>query len=117
MPSDRRMRRETVCRSVLLFILLAFGPGAVLVLARTQPQVNLTGKNILVLHSHEANAPVFWGTDKGLSEALESGGISSLNQFFEPLNLRQNPGAEHRKLLVEQMRMRYGRRKLDMIIT
>jgi hypothetical protein len=101
----------------LVFLISLIWQPSVPALAQTQAQVDLTGKNILVLHSHEANAPVFWGTDKGLSETLESGGISSLNQFFEPLNLRQNPGAEHRKLLVEQMRVRYGRRKLDMIIT
>jgi ABC-type uncharacterized transport system substrate-binding protein len=40
-----------------------------------------------------------------------------MNQFSEALELRRNPGPEHRKLLVEQMRMRYGHRKLDMIIT
>ena len=57
------------------------------------------------------------GTDKGLSDALQSGGISSLNYFFHSLDLRQNPGSEYRKLLVEQMRMKYSRRKLDMIIT
>ena len=78
---------------------------------------NLAGKNVLVLHSDEANAPVFLETDKGLSDTLQSGGISSLNQFFESLDLRRNPGPEYRKLLVEQMRMRYGHRKLDMIIT
>ena len=69
------------------------------------------------LHLRNGNAPVFLETDKGLSNTLQSGGISSLNQFFESLDLRRNPGPEHRKLLVEQMRMRYGHRKLDMIIT
>ncbi|MGE5839750.1 MAG: PAS domain S-box protein [Deltaproteobacteria bacterium] len=49
--------------------------------------------------------------------SLQAGGIPSLNQFFESLDLRRNPGPEHRKLLVEQMRMRYGHRKLDMILT
>ena len=85
--------------------------------AQPKPQVDLTGKNILILHSHETNAPVFLGTDKGLSNTLQSGGIPSLNQFFQSLDLRRNPGPEHRKLLVEQMRMRYGHRKLDLIIT
>jgi len=85
--------------------------------AQTQPQDPLSGKNVLILHSHEANAPVFLGTEKGLSNALQSDGIPSLNQFFESLDLRRNPGPEHRKVLVEQMRMRYGHRKPDMIIT
>jgi PAS domain S-box-containing protein len=85
--------------------------------AQAQPLVDLTGKNVLVLHAHEANAPVFVETDKGLSSTLQSGGISSQNQFFEYLNLRRNPGSEYRRLLVEQMRMQYSHRKPDMIIT
>jgi PAS domain S-box-containing protein len=82
-----------------------------------QAQSALGSKNILVVHSFEANVPVFTGTDKGLSTILESGGISSLNQYFESLDLRRNPGLEHRKLLIEQMRLRYGHRKLDLIVT
>jgi hypothetical protein len=85
--------------------------------AQSQPQAALAGKNVLILHSHEANAPVFLGTDKGLSKTFQSGGIPSLNQFFESLDLRRNPGPEYRKLLVEQMRVQYSHRKLDIIIT
>jgi PAS domain S-box-containing protein len=117
MPVAFQIIRITAYYSLCFIILLAFGPGAGPAFAQTQANADLAGKNILILHSHEPNAPVFWGTDKGLAETLESGGISSLNQFFESLNLRQNPGAEYKKLLVEQMRVRYGRRKLDMIIT
>jgi len=90
---------------------------SLLAFAQSQPQIDLTQKNVLILHSFEGNAPVFMGTDKGLSNTLQYGGIPSLNQFFQSLDLRRNPGPEHRKLLVEQMRMRYGHRKLDMIIT
>jgi PAS domain S-box-containing protein len=85
--------------------------------SQTQPRVDLTGKNVLILHSHEANAPVFLDTDKGLSDTLSSGGISSLNQFFQSLNLRRNPSYEYRKLLGEQMRIQYSHLKPDMIIT
>ena len=98
----------------LLFLILGscgFG------FAQSQPQVDLTGKNVLVLHAFEGNAPIFRDTDRGISKALQSGGISSLNHFFESLELRRNPGSEHRKLLVEQMRMRYGHRRPDIIIT
>ena len=117
MPLARRIRWRTAHYSLCFFILLAFGPGAGVGLAQTQPQVDLSGKNILILHSYEANTPVFVQTDRGLSTALESGGIPSLNQFFESLDLRRNPGPEHRKLLIEKMRMLYGHRKIDMIIT
>ena len=86
-------------------------------IAHSQPHFDLTEKNVLILHSLEGNAPIFLGTDKGLAKTLQSGGIPSRNQFFESLDLRRNPGPEHRKLLVEQMRIRYSHRKLDMIIT
>jgi PAS domain S-box-containing protein len=85
--------------------------------AQTQPQVDLSGKNVLVLHSLESSAPVFVDTDYALISTLEAGGIPRVNQFFESLEVRRNPGPEHRRLLVEQMRVRYGQRKLDMIIT
>jgi len=85
--------------------------------AQTQPQNPLSGKNVLILHSHEANAPVFIGTDKGLLTTLESGGVLGINQFFESLDLRRNPGSEYRRLLPEEMRVLYSHRKLDMIIT
>jgi hypothetical protein len=61
----------------------------------------LTEKRVLILHSHEANAPVFIGTDKGLLTALESGGIPRLNQLFKSLDLRQNPNPEYRSLVDE----------------
>ena len=117
MPFARQIRWMAFCHLLFLFTLPVFDPGAGLAHAQTQPQTDLIAKNILVLHAYEGNAPIFLGTDKGVSNTLQSGGISSLHQFFESLELRRNPGPEHRKLLVEQMRMRYGHRKLDMIIT
>jgi PAS domain S-box-containing protein len=103
--------------SVLFFILLAFGPGAGLAFAQTQAKVDLAGKNVLVMHSGEANARIFLETDKGISETLKSGGISELNQFFESLNLVWNPGLEYRQAMVEKLRLQYGHRKVDVIIT
>jgi hypothetical protein len=114
-----RLVRESgwtaLCHLLFWFTLPVFDPGAGL--AHAQPQTELAARNILVLHAYEGQAPVFLETDKGVSDTLQSGGISSLNQFFESLELRRNPGPEHRKLLVEQMRTRYGHRKLDMIVT
>lgn len=80
-------------------------------------QSDLTGKSILIVHAAEANAPIFVRTDKGLSDALRAGGISGLNQYVESLDLRRNPGAEHRRQLVELMRARYGHHKPDLIVT
>jgi PAS domain S-box-containing protein len=106
-----------LCFPLCLLIVLFNGPCDGVAHAQVQPQTGLETKNILILHSHEASAPVFIGTDKGLLTALQSGGIPTLNQMFESLELRRYPYPEHRRLLVEQMRLRYSQRKLDMIVT
>ncbi len=106
---------KVFCFYMLAFILLACIPGSST--AQTRPQAALEAKNILILHSYEANTPVYVETDAGLSATLQSGGIPRLNHFFEFLDLRRNPGPEQRKLLVEGMRVRYSHRRLDMIIT
>ncbi len=98
-------------------MMVLIGQLGALPLAQAQPQSDLSGKNVLILHSFESNQPAFLGTEKGLSTVLTSGGIPILNQFFEFLDLRRNTGPEHRKFLAEQMRMRYGHRKIDLIIT
>ena len=69
------------------------------------------------LHAFESNVPIFELTDRGLRAALDSGGVGIRNQFFEYLDLARNPGPEHRKLMADLMRLRYGQRKIDMIIT
>lgn len=85
--------------------------------AQARPQSPQEGKYILFLNSFEPSAPAVMEIDEGLSVALESGGIPGVNQFFESLDFRRNPGPEHRKFQIEQMRIRYGHRKIDMIIT
>jgi PAS domain S-box-containing protein len=117
MPSACRIRWMTLCYLLCFSILLAHGPSAGLAYAQVRPQTALEAKNILFLHAHEANAPVFVETDKGFSTKLQSGGVPILNQFFESLDLRRNPGPEHVRLLVEEIRRLYSHRKLDMIIT
>lgn len=115
MPVDRQNRGMIFLYPFFLFLLLAGIPRAVP--AHAQPQQALETKNILILHSHEANAPVFVETDHGLSTALRYGGIPAANHYFQSLDLRRNPGPEYRRLLVEEMRVRYGHHKLDMIST
>jgi PAS domain S-box-containing protein len=85
--------------------------------AQTQPQNPLSGKNVLILHAFESNVPIFELTDRGLRAALDSGGVGIRNQFFEYLDLARNPGPEHSQHLVELLRLRYGHRKIDVIIT
>jgi PAS domain S-box-containing protein len=101
----------------LFFIFLISELCTDLASAHAQLQVDLTGKNVLVLHAFESNVPIFELTDRGLRAALDAGGLGIRNQFFEYLDLARNPGPEHRKLLAELMRFRYGHRKIDMIIT
>ncbi|MCU0559082.1 MAG: ATP-binding protein [Desulfobacterales bacterium] len=107
----------TLCFPFFFFITASYGPCLSVTHAQVESPTGIETKRILILHSFEGNAPIFQITDKGLSGRLSSGGISSQNQFFESLDLRRNPGLEHRKMLVEQMRLRYGHRQFDMIIT
>jgi hypothetical protein len=85
--------------------------------AQSQPQVDLTGKTVLILHSFESNVPIFELTDRGVRAALDAGGVGIRNQFFEYLDLARNPGPEHREKMAELMRLRYGHLKIDAIIT
>ena len=111
--SSNKAGAMTFCLALLFLIFGYCNPS----LAQSQTPADLAGKNVLVLHSYEGTAPVFLKTDVGLVKTFQSGGISSLNQFFESLDLRRNPGPEYRKLLVEQMRVKYSHRKPAIIIT
>jgi PAS domain S-box-containing protein len=85
--------------------------------AQAQPQSPLSGKNVLILHALESSTPLSLETNTGLLETLRIGGIPGANLFFESMDLRRNPGPELRKLLVEQMRLKWSHRKADMVIT
>ena len=82
-----------------------------------RPADALREKNVLVLHAFEAGLPVFEMTHKGFDRTIESGTVSLRNRFFEYLDLARNPGPEYRKRLAELMRLRYGQRKVDVIVT
>ena len=76
MPPARQIK-WTKLWGPLCFCIMSFNGLCDLVAnAQAQASAGLEAKNILILHSHEANAPVFLGTDRGLLSALESGGIS-----------------------------------------
>jgi PAS domain S-box-containing protein len=81
------------------------------------PAADLSRKNVLILHGVESNAPIFELTDRGIKRVLETGGIGIRNQFFENLDLMRNPGPEHRILMTQLMRQRYGHRQIDLVIT
>jgi PAS domain S-box-containing protein len=111
--------RRFPTRSHVFFILLICGllSCPVPTHAQSQPQNPLTGKKVLILHAFESNVPIFELTDRGMRVALDSGGMSIRNQFFEYLDLARNPGPEYRELLADLMRLRYGHRKIDLVIT
>ena len=77
----------------------------------------MAGKNVLILHTLESSTPLSIETNRGLLDTLRIGGIPGANLFFESMDLRRNPGPELRKLLVEQMRLKWSHRKADMVIT
>jgi PAS domain S-box-containing protein len=85
--------------------------------AQAQPQAALAEKNVLILHTLESSTPLSLETNRGLLDTLRIGGIPGANLFFESMDLRRNPGPELRKLLVEQMRLKWSHRKADMVIT
>jgi PAS domain S-box-containing protein len=85
--------------------------------AQTQPQNPLSGKNVLILHSLEANMPLNVRTDRAIMASLEAGGVGLKAQFYEYLDLHRHPGVKHRQRLVEMLRVRYDDLKIDAIIT
>ncbi|MCU0575184.1 MAG: hypothetical protein MUC41_19680, partial [Syntrophobacteraceae bacterium] len=74
-------------------------------------------KNVLILHAHEANAPLFLRIDEEISKVLDDGGVPKLNHHYVSLDLRRNPGPEYRNLLVDEMRLRFSHRKVAAIVT
>ena len=106
-------RRTTNLFSLLLAFLTLFP----LIPAQAQPDGLLSDKNVLILHAHEGNAPVFQETDRSLGRTLQAGGVPILNQFVQSLNLRRGSDPETRKRLIEYMRAFYRHRSFDLIIT
>ncbi len=101
---------------MFIFLLASgFCPG--LASAQAQPQGALAKKNVLILHGFETSSPLTLETNRGLLDALSGGGMPRENLFFESMDFRRNPGPEFRKLLAEQMRLKWSHRKADMIVT
>jgi hypothetical protein len=117
MPFACRIRWITLAYPLLFFILFACEPADGMAQSQTHFKNPLDNKNVLILNALESNIPAFQKTDIGLSAALQSGGIGIRHQFYEHLDLRHNPGPEHRKLIIELIHRRYDRRQIDLIIT
>jgi PAS domain S-box-containing protein len=109
-----RLSRRFCLYFVMLF-LSEFPVAAVPALA--QPRATLAEKNVLILHTLESSTPLTLATNRGLLDTLRIGGLPRVNLFIESMDLRRNPVPEIRKLLAEQMRLKWSHRKADMIIT
>ena len=112
----RPLKRATLASWCLVLMISLTWQHSHSAVPQAQDQVDLSGKNVLVLHAWEANLPMSTETNKALSRVFSSGGIPAFNQSFECLDLRRNPGPEYKKLLAEKMRLQYGHRKPDLII-
>jgi two-component system sensor histidine kinase/response regulator len=114
-----RIRPLILSHFLALCLLLATGfcVGLASAQNQTQPQVDLTGKTVLILHEIEYNVPILIATNRALMEVLESGGIGIRNQFYENLDFGRHPEPEHRKKVVELLRQRYSNRQVDLIVT
>jgi PAS domain S-box-containing protein len=106
--------RHPLCLLVFLALAAFSGPAR----ARQEPPPEaLEENNVLILHAHEANAPLFLRVDEGISKALDHGGVPKQNQHYVSLDLRRNPGPEYRSLRVDEMRLRFSHRKVAAIVT
>jgi PAS domain S-box-containing protein len=113
------MSKRFVNRAIFgpLYLLLLICQLSAPVFAQTKPEVDLRGKSVLILHDLEFNVPILVATNRGLMEALETGGIGIRNQYYENLDFGRNPGSEHRKKAAELLRQRYSNRPIDLIVT
>jgi PAS domain S-box-containing protein len=105
----------TIFKKALIFCFVMLtpivGPGI------SFAQSDLASKNVLILHATESNMPLNLRTDRAIMRVLEAGGVGLKNQFYEYLDLHRNPDVKYRKSLADVMRLRYGDRKIDAIIT
>lgn len=81
------------------------------------PVTDLCEKNVLVLHTFQANMPLNIKADRGIREELETVGLGINHQFFEYLDLARNPSPEHKQQLAQMLHKRYAQCKIDFLIT
>jgi PAS domain S-box-containing protein len=117
MPKPHDIRWRFFVCLVFLFILIVCGSGIGLAETEDHSRHPIEDKKILILNAYEDNVPGYQLTENKLSKTLESGGVLIKNQFHEHLDLRRNPGLEHRKLMKEMLRRRYSKRHIDLVIT
>jgi len=85
--------------------------------AQLQPQVDLSKKNVLILHSFGYAQPAYKIIDASLQEAFVWSGLDFNNLYFEFLDLARNSGQEYRDEAAEIFRKKFKDRKLDLVLT
>ncbi len=86
-------------------------------LAPEAPAVDLSKKNVLVLHAFPANMPASIKIDHGIRVTLETAGLGVEQQFFEYLDLARYPDHKHIQHFAELLRLRHAQRKIDFLLT
>jgi len=84
--------------------------------AQAQPKNPAATKNILILHALEAICPSTSGPT-GNRGGPGSGRNWHEESVFRIPDLQRNPDVKHRQALTEMMRLRFGKRKIDLVIT
>jgi PAS domain S-box-containing protein len=105
MSAGSRYIENAFCFLFILFTLLFSPFGAAFASSQNQIKNPLKNMNVLILNAYESNVPAFQKIDLGLSATLLAGGIGNRNQFYEHLDI------------VELLRRRYTRRRIDFIVT
>lgn len=77
----------------------------------------LADKKILILYSYFASTPAYVATTTPLLTALLDGGVKADNLHQEYLDLGRLGSPEYRRTLREFLVTKYGRSKLDLIVT
>jgi hypothetical protein len=106
---------------VLCFVLLMLliGQLGVPVHIRAQAQVSLvpSPKRILILYSCGDGIPAYQKATPAFRSVMTAGGVRLDDMFFEYLDLQRKNDPEYRRKLADLLRHKYGRRKIDLIVT
>src|SRR5512143_2866006 len=85
--------------------------------ARPTPSVDLSRKNVLVLHSFHYHLPSYVAIDASLTKAFVSNGLNFNTIYFEFMDLARNPDQDYRAHLANIYRDKFKTRHIDLIIT
>lgn len=100
--------------SITCFLTILF---AVAADPQIPPEISPSHKRIVLLHAYGDEIPVYQKTSPAFITAMEAGGVSRDDLFFEYLDLTRNKGAEYRRNVAELLRYKYAEKKIDLVVT